>query len=54
MTNRVSLKADGRRVEVWDPQTGAVTPVAGAVVAAGRIAVPVTLDGYASRVLVVR
>lgn len=54
MTNRVSLKADGRRVELWDPQTGAVTPVAGAVVAAGRIEVPVSLEGYASRVLVVR
>jgi hypothetical protein len=54
LTNRVSLKADGKRVEVWDPQTGAVTPAAGVVLAGGRIEVPVALDGYASRVLVVR
>lgn len=54
LTNRVSLKADGKRVELWDPQTGAVTPVTGAVVTAGRIEVPIALDGYASRVLVVR
>jgi hypothetical protein len=54
MTNRVSLKADGKRVEIWNPQTGAVTPVTSAVVAGGRIEVPVTLDGYESRVLVVR
>jgi hypothetical protein len=54
VTNRVSLKADGRRIEVWDPQTGAVTPAAGVAVTAGRLEVPVTLDGYASRVLVVR
>jgi hypothetical protein len=54
MTNRVSLTADGRKVEVWDPQTGAVTPVAGVVAAGGRLEVPITLDGYASRVIVVR
>jgi hypothetical protein len=54
MTNRVSLKADGKRVELWDPQTGSVTPVDGVKVTAGRMEVPVSFAGYETKVLVVR
>lgn len=54
VTNRITLRAGGQRVEVWDPQTGTVAAAAGAVAGSGQIELPLALDAYATRVLVVR
>ncbi len=51
--NSVTLHVAGRKVELWDPQTGQVTPVA-AKVDKGGVTVPLTMDGYATRLLIVR
>jgi beta-galactosidase GanA len=49
----VSVAGVGKRVEVWDPQTGEITPVAAHASADGwKLAV--TLQGFETRVLVVR
>ncbi len=51
--NTVTLHATGKRVELWDPQTGTVTPVKATVNKKG-VTVPLNMDGYATKVLVVR
>ncbi len=51
--NAVTLHVAGRKVELWDPQTGQVTPVA-AKVGKGSVTVPLTMDGYAARLLIVK
>jgi hypothetical protein len=48
------LRASGRSVEVWDPETGKVEPVAGVITDKGQFRLALSLPAYASRVLVVR
>ena len=52
-THTVTLAGVGKRVEVWDPQTGEITPVAAQASAEGW-KLTLTLQGYETRVLVVR
>jgi hypothetical protein len=49
----VLLRAPGLKVEVWDPQTGAVSPASGLQSGPGKV-LPITLAPYATKVLVVR
>ena len=49
----VKLFSKGRRVEVWDAQTGNITPVR-STGKAGRLIVQLALQPYEARVLVVR
>ena len=51
--NTVTLHAMGKHVELWDPQTGAITPVKATVTKNG-VTVPLNMDGYATKVFVVR
>jgi hypothetical protein len=52
-SHTLTLAGPGRRVEIWDPQTGAIAPIA--IVRSGdALKVQVTLAGYATCVLVVR
>jgi hypothetical protein len=52
-SRKVTVRSDGRRVERWDPQTGAVTPVA-ATGRNGSMTIPLSLKPYETSVLVVR
>jgi hypothetical protein len=52
-THTVSLAGAGKRVEVWDPQAGEITRVAAQASGDGW-RLPVTLQGFETRVLVVR
>jgi alpha-L-rhamnosidase len=49
----VALMAKGRMAEVWDPQTGSVTPL-DATPSGGRPVIQLDLEPYATRVIVVR
>jgi alpha-L-rhamnosidase len=49
----VTLKTAGRVVEMWDPATGAVSPVASSGVS-GVVQVDLSLKGYETRLLVVK
>jgi hypothetical protein len=51
--NRLTLRGGGGTVEVWDPQTGASAPAAGAASAAhGSVTLPLQLAPYATEVLI--
>jgi hypothetical protein len=51
--NRVSLRGDGKRVEVWDPQTGASTAATNVQAAEhGTVTMPIHIAPYATEVLV--
>jgi hypothetical protein len=52
-THTVTLAGRGKRIEVWDAQTGEITP-ATAVRSADGLKVAMTLQGFEARVLVVR
>jgi hypothetical protein len=54
VSNTVTLRATGKTVEIWDPQTGTTTPATGVTAKGGGMSLPLTLDPYATRVLVVR
>ncbi|HVZ30417.1 MAG TPA: glycosyl hydrolase [Asticcacaulis sp.] len=54
VNNSVTLRATGHTVEVWDPQTGTVTPVSGVTVSGDSLTLPLALDPYATKVFVVR
>jgi hypothetical protein len=49
----VTLKADGKTVEVWDPQTGSVAPV-GSTRGKGGVSLKVELNGYETELVMVR
>jgi hypothetical protein len=52
-SREITIASRGKRIEVWIPQTGEITPLK-ALPASGGLAVQVALEGYAARVLVVR
>jgi hypothetical protein len=52
-THTVTLTGSGKRVEVWDPQTGEITPVA-ALKSPDGWKLTMTLQGFETRVLVIR
>jgi hypothetical protein len=52
-TRTVTLSGRGKRIEVWDPQTGEITPAA-AIHSAGGLKVTMTLQGFETRVFVTR
>jgi hypothetical protein len=52
-THAVTLSGVGRRIEVWDTQTAEITPAA-AVKSADGLTLTMTLQGFETRVLVVR
>jgi hypothetical protein len=52
-THKVTLMSYGKRIEVWDPQTGTITPLP-VLPSNGRFAVTMTLKGFETRVLVAR
>jgi len=52
-THTVSLAGRGKKMEVWDPQTGIITPLVAEKSADGW-KVNIALQGYATRVLVLR
>lgn len=54
VSNEVTLRAAGKRVEAWDPQTGAAAATAGVVVAGSAVRLPVALGAYETKVLIVR
>jgi hypothetical protein len=51
-THTVTLTGAGKRIEVWDPQTGEITPAVAAKSADG-LKLTMTLQGFETRVLVV-
>jgi hypothetical protein len=51
-SHSVTLKADGRAVEVWDPQTGMVSSVASTKVR-GSVTVKLELEPYQTGLLIV-
>jgi hypothetical protein len=53
ISHRVLFSGKNQRIETWDPQTGAVTPLK-ADSALGHLTVPLQLAPYETRVLVVR
>jgi hypothetical protein len=53
VSHTVDFGGSARRVEIWDPQTGSVTPQSAAA-ANTRLVVPLQLKPYETRVLVVR
>jgi hypothetical protein len=52
-SHTVTLKADGKSVEVWDPQTGSVATVA-SMTGKGRVSLKVELKGYETELVMVR
>jgi hypothetical protein len=52
-SHTVTLKADGKTVEVWDPQTGSVAPVASTRGKSG-VSFKVELKGYETELVMVR
>ena len=52
-SHSVTMKAAGKTVEVWDPATGAVTPVA-STTAKGAVTVKLNLKPYETELLTVR
>jgi hypothetical protein len=52
-THTLALAGSGRRIEVWNPETGEIAPVT-AVKSNGGLHIRMTLAAYATRVLVVR
>jgi hypothetical protein len=52
-THTVTLTGPGKRIEVWNPQTGERAPAAALVLAHG-LKLTLTLHGYETRVLVVQ
>jgi hypothetical protein len=52
-THEVTLAGPGKRIEVWNPQTGETTPAA-ALKSAGGVKLTMTLHGFETQVLVVR
>ncbi|SNT38200.1 alpha-L-rhamnosidase [Granulicella rosea] len=52
--NQLSLKAEGSKIEQWDPQTATTQPAAGAAAANGAVTLPLDLPPYATEILVVR
>lgn len=54
LSNSVSLRAKGNRVEVWDPQTGTVAAAASTRMANGKVELSLRLAPYATEVIVVR
>jgi hypothetical protein len=51
--HEVTMKAPGMKVEVWDPATGFVSPVA-STEAKGRVTVKIELKPYETELLLVR
>jgi hypothetical protein len=49
----VTLRSEGKRVEIWDPQTAAITPLK-ATSGKGSVKVQLALKPYETRVLVIR
>jgi alpha-L-rhamnosidase len=52
-SHAVTLRSEGRRVEIWDPQTAAITPLK-ATSGKGSVKVQLALKPYETRVLVIR
>jgi hypothetical protein len=52
-SHSVTLKAEGKAVEAWDPATGSVSPVA-ARSEKGSVTVKLDLRPYETRLLMVR
>jgi len=52
-THTVTLTAPGKRIEVWDPQTGEIAPLHTSP-AGGGVTATIALPGFATRVLVAR
>jgi hypothetical protein len=52
-SRKVTVRSDGRRVERWDPQTGAITPVT-ATGQNGSMTIPLSLKPYETSIFVVR
>jgi hypothetical protein len=52
-SHTVTLKAEGKTVEVWDPQTGSVAPV-GSTRGKGGVSFKVELKGYETELVMVR
>lgn len=53
LRNQITLAASGKRIEVWDPQTGTTESIQ-ATRKGDRLKLPLTLEPYATQVLVVR
>jgi len=49
----LTLRGDGKRVEIWDPQTGRISPVNGKP-SKGAIDIQIKLKPYETEVLVTR
>lgn len=52
--NRLRLRAEGNKVERWDPQTGESQSATGAAAHQGDITLPLELPPYQTKVIVVR
>jgi hypothetical protein len=52
-THTVSLTGQGKKMEVWDPQTGTITSLV-AQKSTDGVKVSIALQGYETRVLVMR
>jgi hypothetical protein len=52
-TQTVALPGPGRRIEVWDPQTGEIAPTSALKSPAG-LQLTLALQGYETRVLVMQ
>jgi hypothetical protein len=52
-THTVSLTGRGKKMEVWDPQMGKITPLM-AQKSTDGVKVSIALQGYETRVLVLR
>jgi len=53
-SHSVRLKTSGKKVEMWDAQTGSVTGVADATSSAGAVKLKLDLKPYETRLLVIR
>lgn len=54
VSNRVTLHTAGRRVELWEAQSGVITPVTGAKVEREGLSLDLSLAPYATQLLIVR